>query len=101
MLDFDKFYNETVPFVDYMPFNIDDDKTYKTQKNDPVNDIDPHADIKGKKLTPYGHLNRKNLTGMIKESPAISYELKDHKTETVAVLFDEVRKERDTISMKA
>jgi hypothetical protein len=92
MIGLDTLYNETVPFVDYMPFNFDDDKTYHTQPTDPINnDFDPHADIKGKRLTPYGHLdkkNTKNMTGMMKTTNNMKLDMNEKQLEYADVLRD-------------
>ena len=86
MINLDALYDEPVPFADYMPFDIDDDKTYRTQANDPAGDLDPNADIKGKKLTPFGHLDKKNLTGIIKTSNSNKLDLNEKNIDSVDVL---------------
>jgi hypothetical protein len=91
MINLDTLYDETVPFVDYMPFNFDDDKTYHTQPADPMADYDPHGDIKGKKLTPFGHLDKKNTSkhgAMMKTTNNIKLDMNERQLEYADVLRD-------------
>jgi hypothetical protein len=98
-------YNETVPFVDYMPFNFDDDKTYSTQPTDPLHDFDPHADIKGKKLTPFGHLDKKNTSKtskMMKTTNNIRMDMNERVLEEADVLrHNHLRHAHQNCTMRA